>query len=282
MSGGEEHRAPPLAGVIGWPVTHSRSPVLHGHWLRRYGIAGYYVPVALSPERFTEGLRALAAVGFVGVNVTVPNKEAALALASEATPRATAIGAANTLTFLPGGGHHAENTDVYGFLEALRQGAPGWSAAAGPAMVLGAGGAARAIVAGLIEEGCPEIRLANRTRDRADRLADHFGARITPIDWREASAAMDGARTIVNTTVLGMTGQAELDVTLAAAPSDAVVNDIVYVPLETPLLREARARGLTAVDGLGMLLHQAVPGFERWFGRRPEVDAELRAAVLGA
>ncbi len=282
MSVEGKHAGPPLAGVIGWPISHSRSPILHGHWLRRYGIGGFYVPVALAPETFAEGLRALRTVGFVGANVTVPHKEAALALASEITPRAARVGAANTLTFLPDGGLHADNTDVHGFLANLRQGAPGWSATAGPALVLGAGGAARAIVAGLIEEGCPEVRIANRTRDRADRLADHFAGRLTVVDWGFASAAMDGARTIVNTTVLGMAGQADLDVQLDAAPADAVVNDIVYVPLETPLLRAARRRGLTAVDGLGMLLHQAAPGFERWFGTKPAVDEDLRRAVLGA
>jgi shikimate dehydrogenase len=272
---------PPLAGVIGWPIAHSRSPRLHGHWLRRYGINGYFVPIGLEPAEFAAGLAALPGLGFKGVNVTLPHKEAALALASEVSPRAERIGAANTLTFLPDGGIHADNTDGYGFIENLRQGAPGWSAAAGPALVLGAGGAARAVLAALLDAGAPEIRLANRTRARAERLAEHLGGPITVIDWDKASEAVDGAATIVNTSALGMVGQPPLDLRLDAAPAHALVNDIVYQPLVTPILGAAAARGLRTVDGLGMLLHQAVPGFERWFGRMPLVDADLRDAVLG-
>jgi shikimate dehydrogenase len=272
--------SPPLAGVIGWPIGHSRSPRLHGHWLARYGIAGHYIPIGLAPEDFAEGLRSLPRLGFRGVNVTIPHKEAALALATEATSQARQIGAANTLTFGPGGSIHADNTDAYGFIANLRQEAPAWRAAAGPALVLGAGGAARAVVAALLAEGCAEIRVANRTRARAEALRDHFGPRLRPVDWQAASAAAGDAATIVNTTSLGMEGAETVPLDLAAVSAAALVTDIVYGPEPTPFVLAARGRGLVAVDGLGMLLHQGVPGFERWFGRRPEVDAALRAAVL--
>ncbi len=272
--------APLLAGVIGWPIGHSRSPRLHGHWLRRYGIDGYYIPIALPPESFAAGLQALASLGFRGANVTIPHKEAALALAATATPRAAAVGSANTLSFAADGSIHADSTDGYGFLESLRQEAPGWTAAAGPALVLGAGGAARAIVEALLAEGAPEVRLANRTRGRAEVLQAHFGPRIVVLDWSEAADAAAGAATIVNTTSLGMAAGAELPLRLERIDRAALVADIVYGAEPTALVAAARRQGLTAVDGLGMLLHQAVPGFERWFGRRPEVDAALRAAVL--
>jgi shikimate dehydrogenase len=270
--------APPLAGVIGWPVAHSRSPRLHGHWLARYGIDGYYIPIALPPERFGEGLRALPGLGFRGVNVTIPNKEAALALADVVTPRAEAIGAANTLTFTDGA-IHADNSDGYGFIANLRQHAPAWSAATGPALVLGAGGSARAVVQSLLAEAAPEIRIANRTRARAEALARHFGSRIRVVDWQDATAAAADAATVDNTTSLGMAGNTDLPISLAGV-RDALVTDLVYGAEPTPFIAEARARGLTAVEGLGMLLHQAVPGFERWFGVRPAVDDDLRAAVL--
>jgi shikimate dehydrogenase len=270
--------APRLAAVIGWPIGHSRSPALHGHWLRRYGIAGHYIPIAVPPERLAESLSALACLGFRGCNVTIPHKEAALALAVEATPTARRIGAANTLTFRADGGFDADNTDAYGFIANLRQSPPGWDAAAGPALVLGAGGAARAVVAGLLDAGAPEVRIANRTRSRAEELRGHMGG--TVVDWAEAAAAMEGAATIVNTTSLGMEGQPPLELAFDAAPAGALATDIVYRPLVTPFLAAAAARGLVTVDGLGMLLHQAAPGFEAWFGRRPLVDDDLRAAVL--
>lgn len=270
---------PPLAAVLGWPIGHSRSPRLHGTWLLRYGIAGYYIPVALAPEDLVAGIDALRQLGFRGSNVTLPHKEAALALATERTEIAELIGAANTLTFGPSG-IHADNTDGYGFLENLRQAMPEWRAAAGPALILGAGGASRAVIAALLAEGAPEIRIANRTEIRARALRDHFGPRLEVIDWAGASEAMEGATTIVNCSALGMAGHPALDISLDRAPSGALVTDIVYEPLQTPLLEAAAARGLRTVDGLGMLLHQGVPGFERWFGRRPEVDADLRAAVL--
>lgn len=273
--------APRLAGVIGWPIGHSRSPKLHGHWLRRYGIDGYYVPIALAPEAFAEGIRALPGLGFRGVNVTIPHKEAALALATEVGPRAAAVGAANTLTFGPDGAIHADNTDGYGFIANLRQEAPGWQAEAGPALVLGAGGAARGIVQALLAEGAPEIRLANRTRARAEALQAHFGARVRLLGWEEALAGAGGeVATLVNTTSLGMPGGEALPLDFGRIAPGTLVTDLVYGAEPTPFVQAARRRGLVAVDGLGMLLHQAVPGFERWFGRTPEVDAELRAAVM--
>jgi shikimate dehydrogenase len=271
--------APPLAGVIGWPIAHSLSPRLHGHWLKRYGIAGYYIPIGLAPEDFEPGLRSLPRLGFRGVNVTIPHKEAALACAASATERATAIGAANTLTFTIEGTIRADNTDGYGFIANLRQQAPGWRAAAGPALVLGSGGSARAIIHALLAEGAPEVRIANRSRGRAEALSAYFGPRIVVVDWSDATAAVADAATIVNTTPLGMGGDA-VPVDLGAAPAAALVADIVYGAEPTPFVAEARRLGLATADGLGMLLHQAVPGFEAWFGRRPEVDAELRAAVL--
>jgi shikimate dehydrogenase len=272
--------SPPLAGVVGWPIGHSRSPDLHGYWLRRHGIRGFYIPLGLRPEHFETGLRSLPKLGFAGVNVTIPYKEAALALASSVSDRAALIGAANTLSFRPDGSIHADNTDGYGFLENLRQQCPGWAPKAGPALVLGAGGAARAVVSALLSAGVPEIRIANRTRQRAEMLAESFGARVGTTDWNAASSATASARTIVNTTALGMSGQPPLTLALSLAPPDAVVADIVYTPLLTPLLEQARARGLRTVDGLGMLLHQAVPGFEHWFGTRPEVDDGLRDHLL--
>jgi shikimate dehydrogenase len=272
--------APPLAGVIGWPITHSRSPRLHGHWLARYRIEGYYVPLGLTPEALAAGLRSLPALGFRGVNVTIPHKEAALALAAEATDCAREIGAANTLTFRPDGSFHADNTDAYGFMANLRQEAPAWRAAAGPALVIGAGGAARAVVSALLAEGCPEVRVANRTRARAVQLHDHFGPGVVPVDWEAAAAAAGDTAIVVNTTSVGMDGAEEIPIDLEAVGAFALVADIVYGAEPTPFVQAARARGLVAVDGLGMLLHQGVPGFERWFGRRPEVDAEVRAAVL--
>ncbi len=272
---------PPLAGVIGFPIGHSKSPVLHGYWLRELGIQGYYVPLQLSRAEFVGGLRALPKLGFKGVNITLPHKISALGLADSVTDRAALIGAANTLTFKDDGSISADNTDGYGFIQNLRQNAPDWNAGAGPALVLGAGGAARAIVSALLSEGVTELRLTNRTRGRSEMLADQFGAKVEVVDWNRASDAMDGATTIVNTTSLGMKGQPELPVVLDAAPQNAVVTDIVYTPLLTGFLAMAQERGLTTVDGLGMLLHQGVPGFENWFGMRPEVTDGLRNAVLG-
>lgn len=274
------NKVSPLAGVVGWPIKHSKSPVLHGHWLNRYNLPGQYLPIALPPEDLASGLRKLAGKGYKGVNLTIPHKESVLLTADSITDRASLIGAANTIHFHADGTIGADNTDGYGFIQNLRQNAADWEPESGPALVIGAGGAARAIVWALLNEGVPCVNIANRTRIRAENLADHFGARVKVVEWNEVSDATDGATTIVNTTSLGMEGQPELRIHFDAASTNALVTDIVYTPLITPFLEKARERGLKTVDGLGMLLHQAVPGFESWFGHRPDVDEELRQAVL--
>lgn len=271
---------PPLAGVLGWPIGHSRSPRLHRHWLRRYALRGDYLALPVEDADLGAVLKTLPKMGFVGVNVTIPHKVNALTAADQVTDRATLIGAANTLTFLDDGRILADNTDGYGFMANLRQEAPDWDPAAGPAAVFGAGGAARAVIVALADAGVPEIYLANRTRPKAEALRSEFGPRLRIYDWVQAGNMLDEALTVVNTTSLGMTGQPALRVPLDGLRPDAVVTDLVYTPLDTPLLQAARAAGCTVVDGLGMLLHQGVPGFERWFGQRPEVDDALRAAVL--
>lgn len=272
----------PLAGVIGHPVGHSKSPRLHGHWLSHYGIAGHYVPLDVHPDDLAMVLKALPKAGFRGVNITLPHKEAALDLATSVSDRAARIGAANTLTFRQDGGFDADCTDGAGFLANIHQAQPDWRAAAGPVVVYGAGGAARAVLDALIADGATEIRLINRTRARAEALAEAFGPAIRVLDWSDAAAAADGAATLVNTTSLGMHGQPPFDLPLDGIAPGAVATDIVYVPLDTPFLRLARAHGARTVDGLGMLLHQAVPGFERWFGTEPEVTAATRDMVLAA
>lgn len=271
----------PLAGVIGWPIKHSRSPRLHGYWLERYDISGFYIPIAVSPENLRQALDALFLLGFRGINVTLPHKEAILELATTVSDTARAIGAANTVTFLEGGGFHADNTDAYGFRENIKQNHPDWNASEGPALVIGAGGASRAIIQTLLDEGTPEIRLSNRTRQRADALAAHFGPRVVPVNWEDLKSGVAGAVTVVNTTALGMSGQEPLQVDLGNADPGAIVCDIVYVPLETPFLKSAAGQGFRTVDGLGMLLHQGVPGFRQWFGETPVVDANLKAHMLG-
>ena len=269
-----------LAGVIGDPIGHSRSPALHGHWLRRYGIRGHYVPLHVEHTDIDKTLALLPKVGFRGVNVTIPHKEYVLRLAETVTDRAALIGAANTLTFKPNGGFHADNTDGIGFLASIKQTVPDWRPADGPAVVLGAGGASRAIISALISEGAPSIILANRTRARADALRQQFGARIEVVDWTQLSEAVPSAATIVNTTSMGMTGTQSPQVDFASLRDGTVVNDLVYTPIRTDFLQAAESAGARVVDGLGMLLHQAAPGFERWFGRQPDVDDELRIAVL--
>jgi shikimate dehydrogenase len=268
-----------LAGVLGWPVGHSRSPRLHGYWLDRHGIDGAYLPLPVRPEAFGSVLAALVELGFRGVNVTVPHKQAALAACDEIDPNAERIGAVNTIV-IESGRTRGSNSDGFGFMENLRQGAPGWQAANGPAVVLGAGGAARAVVAALLDAGAPEVRLVNRTRTRAEVLAKNLEGSITVAEWSERQACLQDATLLVNTTTLGMAGGQALDLDLDRLPGAALVNDIVYTPLETPLLAAARARGNPVVDGLGMLLHQARPGFAAWFGIEPEVTEELRRFVL--
>ena len=234
----------------------------------------------VNPDNLAQVLDTLPKAGFVGVNVTVPHKERVMELAHQITDRAALIGAANTLVFRDDGTIHADNTDGYGFIENLRQGAPDWVPNAGPAAVLGAGGAARAVVSALLDAGVPEILISNRTRLRAELLQNDFGKRLKVIDWVQAGNMLEAATTVVNTTSLGMIGKPELRVPLDGLQTGAVVTDLVYAPLKTRLLAEAEAAGCTTVDGLGMLLYQAVPGFERWFGQRPTVDAATRAAVL--
>ena len=270
----------PLAGVIGHPIAHSKSPQLQRHWLKTLGLSGYYIPMDVNPDNLAQVLDTLPKAGFVGVNVTVPHKERVMELAHQITDRAALIGAANTLVFRDDGTIHADNTDGYGFIENLRQGAPNWVPNAGPAAVLGAGGAARAVVSALLDAGVPEILISNRTRLRAELLQNDFGKRLKVIDWVQAGNMLEAATTVVNTTSLGMIGKPELRVPLDGLQPGAVVTDLVYAPLKTRLLAEAEAAGCTPVDGLGMLLYQAVPGFERWFGQRPTVDAATRAAVL--
>ena len=270
----------PLAGVIGDPISHSLSPRLHGHWLKRYGLKGHYVPLHVAHNALADVLRILPDMGFVGVNITIPHKEYVLSLATQISDRAALIGAANTLTFLGNGQIQADNTDGIGFLSNIRQHLPGWTAASGPALVLGAGGAAKAIVSALINDGAPKVIVVNRTRMRADALRDHFGARVETQDWTRIADLVGDVALIVNTTSLGMDGQSPLFIDLTRLTPPTVVTDIVYKPLETELLATARQMGCETVDGLGMLLHQAVPGFERWFGYTPMVDDDLRAAVL--
>lgn len=270
----------PLAGVIGSPIAHSKSPQLHGHWLKTLGIPGYYIPMDVAADDLENVLKTLPKMGFVGVNITVPHKELALELADLVTDRATLIGAANTLIFRKDGKIHADNTDGYGFIQNLRQNAPDWDPKSGPAAVLGAGGAARAIVASLLDVGVPEILISNRTRVRAEALQSEFGKRIQVVDWVQAGNMLEEAVTVVNTTSLGMLGKPPLRVPLDGLRKGTLVTDIVYAPLKTRLLIEAEKAGCVTVDGLGMLLHQAVPAFERWFGVRPTVDSATRAAVL--
>jgi shikimate dehydrogenase len=267
---------PRAACLIGWPAAHSRSPLIHHYWLRTLGIEGGYNIEAVPPEGFAEFVLHLSTHGFVGANVTIPHKERALEL-SMPDARARAVGAANTLWY-DGRELRSTNTDVEGFINNLDACAPGWDRAT-DALVLGAGGASRAVVFGLIERGIRHIHLVNRTLDRAQALADQFGASVHPVAWHAIKGLLPRAGLLVNTTSLGMHGQPALEVELGLLPSHAVVADLVYVPLETPLLAAARARGLKTADGLGMLLHQAVRGFELWFGRRPQVTSELRALV---
>lgn len=272
-----------LAGVIGYPIAHSLSPRLHGHWLDSLEIDGAYLPLAIAPEHLHEAVRGLAHAGFRGLNVTAPHKRAVMALCHGVSEGARAIGAVNTLVFADGR-IEGSNSDGFGFMQNLRAAAPSWTPGAGPAVVLGAGGAARAVIWSLLDAGVPEIRLTNRTRETADRLAAAFrdgaGGTVTVDDWAGGGQALAGAALLVNATSLGMVGQPPLRIDLTALAGDAVVTDLVYNPLETPLLAAARENGNPAVDGLGMLLHQARPGFAAWFGVEPPVDETSRRSVL--
>ena len=268
--------AVPASCLIGWPAAHSRSPLIHHYWLRHFGIEGGYTIEAVPPEEFAEFVLHLSHHGFIGANVTIPHKERVLVL-TEPDERARAVGAANTLWY-DGNVLRSTNTDIEGFINNLDACAPGWDKA-GEALVLGAGGSSRAVVFGLLERGIKRVHLANRTVERAQALADQFGPRVKPLAWEAVASVLPEAGLLVNTTSLGMTGQPALGIDVGSLPSGATVADLVYVPLQTPLLLSAQARGLRTADGLGMLLHQAVRGFELWFGRRPEVTPELRQLV---
>ena len=268
-----------LAGVMGSPIMHSRSPKIHNLWLAEHGLIGHYAPLLVEPAGLEKALRALTPLGFSGVNLTIPLKELALKIVDRIEPLAASIGAINCVVIGGDGALEGYNYDAFGFIASLREQAPDWRADSGPCVLLGAGGASRAIIAGLLAEGAPEIRLANRTLERAQGLADEFGARVKPVTWREREGALAGASLLVNCTSMGMVGQPELEIALDDLPKGAVVSDIVYAPLETQLLAKARARGHVGVDGLGMLLHQARPAFLKWFGILPDVTPDLRRAI---
>ncbi len=268
-----------MAGVIGWPVAQSRSPALHGHWLTQYNVAGTYLPLPVQPERLPDAIRGLRALGFSGCNVTIPHKPAVLKLVDRVDPVAARIGAVNTVVVQDDGTLSGFNTDAYGFLASLRDIRPDFKASAGPVVILGAGGAARAVLVALLDDGATEIRLTNRTIERAQDLARIDPSRTRVVAWDQRHDALEGAALLVNTTSQGMVGYPPLEMSLDALPKEAMVSDIVYNPLETPLLAAARERGNRAFDGLGMLLHQAVPAFEAFYGVRPHVSNELRRAV---
>ena len=267
------------AGLIGWPVSQSRSPKLHNYWLERYRIPGAYLPMPVQPGQVKAALRGLAALGFAGCNVTMPHKEAAAEMVDHLDPLAKRMGAINLVVVGADGSLHGYNKDGYGFIENLRDGKPGWQGDAGPAVVLGAGGGARSVVVSLLDEGAPEIRLINRTRERAEQLKAEFGGPITVLEWNDRHAALAEAALLVNTTNQGMIGQQPLELRLDALPKSALVCDIIYNPLLPPLLLAARARGNPTIGGLGMLLHQARPAFESWFGVLPEITPELRVSI---
>jgi shikimate dehydrogenase len=273
-----------IAGVMGWPVSHSLSPRLHGYWLQHYGIDGAYIPLPVRPENVEQAIRALPVLGFQGANVTVPLKEAAYNMVDRADPMAEKLKAVNTIVVGPDGSLEGRNSDGYGFLESLRAAHPGWRPGDGDAVVVGAGGAARSIVVALLDAGVPRVRLVNRTADRAERLASDLGAagpgEIEILAWTDRDQGLADAGLLINATSLGMAGNPGLTLSLDLLPEAAAVVDIVYNPLETALLAAARARGSPVVDGLGMLLHQARPAFAAWFGIDPEVTEAQRMFVM--
>ena len=270
-----------LAGVMGWPVMHSRSPMLHNYWFRQYDLAGSYVPLPIRPEGLGAALRALHPLGFAGVNLTIPHKQQALTIVDEVDTAARSIGAISCVVVKPDASLAGTNNDCWGFIQNLRQEQPDWRADRGPIVVIGAGGGSRAVCYGLAQEGAREIRLVNRTLARAEVIADEFGGPITAVPWEHRNDALEGAAMIVNATSLGMVGQPALDISLDKLPAGAIAVDIIYIPLETPFLAAARRRGNRTVNGLGMLLNQARPAWKAWFGVEPDVTAELRRMIEG-
>lgn len=268
-----------LAGVMGWPVAHTRSPVIHNHWISKHGLKGAYVQLPVKPGSLEAAIRGLPALGFAGCNITVPHKISAMPWMDEVHPAAQRIEAINTVVVREDGSLLGVNNDGIGYIQSLRDADPHWRADQGPAMVIGAGGAARAIVVALLDEGVPELRITNRTAEKAQAFRDAFGERIKVIPWDERNSAMAGLSLLVNTTTQGMHGQPPLDVVLEELPRDAMVSDAIYIPLETPLLAAARQRGHRTVNGLGMLLNQARPAFKAWFGVMPDITPELIKAV---
>jgi shikimate dehydrogenase len=271
-----------LAGLMGWPVMHSRSPKLHNYWLSRHGLAGTYLPLAIRAEGLRAALRALPALGFSGCNLTIPHKVAALEIVDRVDPLARRVGAVNTVIVAPDGSLEGQNTDAFGYVESVREAQPSWRADTGPIVVIGAGGGARAVLVSLLDQGAREIRLINRTPERAKALARELGGPIKALGWEQRSAALNDAAMLINTTNQGMVGEPPLDLALDALPVSALVSDIVYIPRETALLAAARKRGNPTVNGLGMLLHQARAAFRAWFGIMPEVTPELRAMIEAA
>lgn len=269
-----------LAGVMGWPVAHSRSPVIHNHWIAEHGLKGAYVLLPVQPVQIESALRSLPVLGFAGCNLTIPHKVAALNVVDRVDPLAQRIGAINTIVVEPDGSLTGKNTDGYGYIQSLRDAQPAWKATTGPTVVLGAGGAARAVIVGLIDSGASEIRLTNRSWAKAHDMAQEFGGPVRAIPWEDRHDALAGAALLVNTTNQGMHGEAALDLRLDKLPEHALVSDIIYVPLETPLLEAARLRGHMTVNGLGMLLNQARPAFAAWFGVEPAITAGLVTKVL--
>ncbi len=268
-----------LAGVMGWPVMHSRSPMLHNYWFKKHDLAGAYVPLAIRPEGLAAALRALHPLGFAGCNLTIPHKQQAMTIVDEVDALARSIGAISCVVVRPEGSLSGTNNDCYGFIQNVRQEQPGWRADAGPIVVIGAGGGSRAVCYGLAREGAKEIRLLNRTFARAKEIADEFGGPIKALPWEQRHEVLAGAAMLVNTTSCGMVGQPLLDIRLDKLPESALAADIIHIPLETPFLAAARSRGNRTVNGLGMLLNQGRPAWKAWFGIEPEVTAELRAMV---
>jgi shikimate dehydrogenase len=268
-----------MAGVMGWPVMHSKSPMLHNYWFKQYGLNGTYVPFAIEPSGLGAALRALHPLGFAGCNLTIPHKQEALKFVDEVDPVGRSMGAISCVVVRPDGSLRGSNNDGYGFIENILEHAPQTRFDAGPIAVIGAGGGARAVIWGLAERGAKEIRLVNRTKARAQQIADEFNVSIKPVDWADRNLALEDCSMVVNTTSQGMVGMAPLDIDLARLPRYALVTDIVYTPLETPLLKAARLRGNPTVDGLGMLLHQARPAWQAWFNLDPKVTPELREMI---